>query len=159
MSDELCARTSAHARTIMTEYILPVHTNALGNVFGGQVLAWMDICAAICAQRHTGAVAVTAGIDDLAFELPIKVGQVARIEASVSAAFRTSVEIEVRVLGENSLSGATWPCVHAFLTFVAIDGSGRPQPVPPLLALTERERALASDAGERRSRRLARRGG
>ena len=73
------SKTPSASRTTMTEYVLPTHANALGNVFGGQILAWMDICAAICAQRHAGSVAVTAGIDDLAFERPIKLGQVVKL--------------------------------------------------------------------------------
>jgi acyl-CoA hydrolase len=141
----------------MTEYVLPTHTNALGGVFGGQILAWMDICAAICAQRHCGSVTVTAGIDDLAFEQPIKVGEVVRLEARVTAAFRSSVEVEIVVRGENAITGNTWPCVHAFLTFVAIDGHGRPVTIPPLLVETDDEIALHKAAETRRSQRLARR--
>ena len=141
----------------MTEYVLPTHANALGNVFGGQILAWMDICAAICAQRHAGMVAVTAGIDDLAFEKPIKLGQVVKLEARVTAAFRTSLEIEVRVDGEDAATGVTWRCVTAFLTFVALDREGRRSEVPPLTCETDEERARQVDAAERRTGRLARR--
>lgn len=140
----------------MTEYVLPTHANALGNVFGGQILAWMDICAAICAQRHCGTVCVTAGIDDLAFDLPVKIGQVVRVEACISAAFRSSVEILVQVHGEDPASGHTWPCVSAFLTFVALGPNGRPCSVPPLDLQTESERVLQAEAAERRATRLAR---
>ena len=77
----------ADSVTTMTEYVLPTHANVLGNVFGGQVLAWIDLCAAICAQRHTRRTAITAGIDELSFERPIKVGQVVHISARVTAAF------------------------------------------------------------------------
>ena len=150
-------KTPSASRTTMTEYVLPTHANALGNVFGGQILAWMDICAAICAQRHAGMVAVTAGIDDLAFEQPIKLGQVVKLEARVTAAFRTSLEIEVRVDGEDAATGVTWPCVTAFLTFVALDREGRRSEVPPLACETEEERARQTDAGERRAHRLSRR--
>jgi acyl-CoA hydrolase len=156
-AEPLAGRPPSYARTSTTEYVLPTHANALGNVFGGQILAWMDLCGAICAQRHSGAIAVTAGIDELAFEQSIKVGQVALVEARVTAAFRTSLEVEVFVHGEEPATGRTWPCVRAFLTFVAIDASGSPQRVPPLLVETDAERALAADAASRRAERLSRR--
>jgi acyl-CoA hydrolase len=143
--------------TTMTEYVLPTHANVLGNAFGGQILAWIDLCAAICAQRHTGHIAITAGIDELSFERPIKVGQVVRLTARVTAAFRTSLEILTSVEGEDSMTGDRWPCVTAFVTFVAVDASLRPTPVPGLLLETEGDRALAEAAAERRAHRLARR--
>src|ERR1700733_2449009 len=84
----------------MTEYVLPQHANALGSVFGGQIMAWVDLCGAICAQRHSGRMAVTAFVDDLKFELPVRIGEVVRLEARVTAVFRTSMEIEIIVEGE-----------------------------------------------------------
>lgn len=141
----------------MTEYVLPTHTNALGTMFGGQVLAWIDLCAAICAQRHTGRTVITAGIDDLSFERPIKVGQVARISARVTATFRSSLEILVAVEGEDAMTGEVWPTVSAFVTFVAVDAEMRPTAVPPLSVESEEERRLAAAAAERRAHRLARR--
>lgn len=141
----------------MTEIVLPTHANQLGNVFGGQILAWTDICAAVCAQRHCGLVCVTAGIDDLSFEKPIKVGEVVRLEARVSAVFRTSFEVRVHVHGENPLTRAVWPCVEAYLTFVAIDAQGRPTQVPPLACVTDEDRKLQANAETRRAQRLARR--
>lgn len=155
--DKLAARPASFSATQMTEYVLPTHANALGDVFGGQVLAWVDLCAAICAQRHTGHVAITAGIDDLSFERPVKVGQVVRLSGRVTAAFRTSLEILVEVSGEEPKTGETWPCVEAFVTFVAVDEDLRPTPVPPLELVTEEDRALAAAAKERRAQRLSRR--
>lgn len=143
----------------MTELVLPTHANSLGSVFGGQVLAWMDLCAAICAQRHTGRTVSTAGIDELSFERPIKVGHVVRISARVTAAFRTSVEILVCVEGENAITGERWPCVTAFLTFVAVDEELRPAPVPPVELVSEEDQRLADAASERRRQRLSRRRG
>lgn len=143
--------------TTMTEYVLPTHANALGNVFGGQVLAWMDLCAAICAQRHTGRVCITAGIDDLSFEGPIQVGQVVRLRARVTATFRSSLEVEVVVEGEEATTRRTWPCCSAFLTFVAVDDERKPTQVPELALGTHEERALEAAAHQRRSARLARR--
>ena len=151
----LPARRVAASLTTMTEYVLPPHANAHGNVFGGQIMAWLDLCAAICAQRHTGRTAVTAGVDELSFEKSISVGQVVRLTARVTAAFRTSVEVLVEVEGEESTTGERWPCVSAFVTFVAIDNARCPVPVPPLDLQNEEERALAAAALERRKHRLA----
>lgn len=151
------AKKSSESLTTMTEYVLPTHANVLGNVFGGQVLAWMDVCAAMCAQRHTGHIAVTAGIDDLSFERSIKVGQVALIQARITAAFRSSIEILVKVSGEDSLTGETWPCVRAFMTFVAVDAERKPVAVPSLLVTSEEDAALARAAAERRALRLGKR--
>lgn len=139
----------------MTEYVLPQHTNALGGVFGGQIMAWIDLCAAICAQRHSGRMAVTAFVDDLAFELPVRVGEVVRLEARITATFRTSMEIQVVVEGEDATTGRRWPCVTALLTFVAIDEDRKPTSVPPL-RLDEDDVRASQIAGEaRRSARLA----
>lgn len=143
--------------TTMTQYVLPTHANALGGVFGGQILAWVDLCAAICAQRHTGSIVITAGMDEISFERPIKVGQVVKLTAMVTAAFRTSLEIQVSVEGEDAISGETWPCVDALVTFVAVDAALRPTAVPPLVLETDEQRALADAAGERRARRLQKR--
>lgn len=150
------ARRPADSVTQMTEYVLPTHANALGAVFGGQILAWMDLCAAICAQRFASCICVTAGIDDLSFEQPVHVGQVVRLEARVTAAFRTSCEVFIDVRGEDASTRETWPCVSAFVTFVAVK-DGKPAPLPALLIESAEEKALEHAAGERRRARLARR--
>ncbi|MBK6515146.1 MAG: acyl-CoA thioesterase [Polyangiaceae bacterium] len=149
-------RRAADSLTKMTEYVLPTHANALGNVFGGQILAWMDLCAAICAQRFAGCICVTAGIDELSFEQPVRVGQVVRLEARVTAAFRTSCEIFVDVRGEDPSTGVTWPCVSGFVTFVAFR-EGKPAKLPELLITDPGERALHEAANARRTERLSRR--
>jgi acyl-CoA hydrolase len=150
-------RPAARSATTMTELVLPTHANSLGGVFGGQILSWIDLAAAICAQRHTGRIVVTAGIDDLSFERPIKVGQVAQITARMTAAFRTSVEVAVQVEGEDARTGERWPCVSAFVTFVAVDESLSPAQVPPLELASDEDRLLAAAAAERRAARLSRR--
>ena len=147
-------RTQAHSRTQMTEYVLPQHANALGSVFGGQIMAWIDLCAAICAQRHAGHMAVTAFVDDLKFEQPVRVGEVVRLDAKVTATFRTSMEIEVVVEGEDATSGRRWPCVDARLTFVAIDASRKPTEVPPLALDSDEVRASQAAGEARRTARL-----
>lgn len=148
-------RHQAFSRTQMTEYVLPQHANALGSVFGGQIMAWIDLCAAICAQRHSGRMAVTAFVDDLKFELPVRVGEVVRLDAKVTAVFRTSMEIEVVVEGEDATTGRRWPCVDARLTFVAIDADRKPAPVPPLALDTDAVRASQTAGEARRTARLA----
>ena len=147
-------RAQSASRTQMTEYVLPQHANALGSVFGGQIMGWVDLCGAICAQRHSGRMAVTAFIDDMKFEQPVHVGEVVRLEACVTAVFRTSMEIEVIVEGEDATTGRRWPCVDARLTFVAIDQSRAPTEVAPLLldTLDVRESQAAGEA--RRGARL-----
>jgi acyl-CoA hydrolase len=141
--------------TIMTEHVLPPHANAFGNVFGGQIMAWVDICAAICAGRHTRLPCVTAFVDDLHFVAPVKVGEIVALEARVTATFRTSLEIAVAVTGENPVAGKRWACTNALLTFVAVDGQGKPLPVPPLL-LDSPELEASQRAGEaRRAQRKA----
>jgi acyl-CoA hydrolase len=151
------AKRAADSATTMTEYVLPTHANVLGNVFGGQIMAWIDLCAAICAQRHTGRIAITAGMDEVSFEEPIEVGQVVRLNARVTATFRTSLEILVHVEGEEQTTGRRWPCVRAFVTFVAVGDDLVPTPVPPVALETDEDRALAASAAERRRLRLARR--
>jgi acyl-CoA hydrolase len=140
----------------MTEYVLPQHSNVFGGVFGGQIMAWVDLSAAICAQRHSGRLAVTAYVDDLKFEKPVRIGEVVRLDARVTAVFRTSMEIAVEVTGEDSRTGRTWPCVRALTVFVAIGDDGRPAAVPPLLLDDEAVRASQAAGEERRAKRLAR---
>ncbi len=143
--------------TTMTEHVLPVHTNALGGIFGGQIMAWTDLCAAICAQRHSGNIVVTAGIDDLTFERTVRAGQIVRLTARMVATFRSSMEIFVNVEGEDAVAGEVWPCVSAFVTFVAVDAAMKPVRVRPLILTTDEERAAEASAHERRQHRLEKR--
>jgi acyl-CoA hydrolase len=142
--------------TEMTELVLPHHTNAVGSVFGGTVLSWIDVCGAIAAQRHCRRVTVTAAIDELVFLAPIKLGNVVRLVGRVNAAFRTSLEVEVRVEIEDRRTLVRAPCVSALLTFVGLDDNGRPAEVPPLLAETDDDALREREAGVRRAERLAR---
>jgi acyl-CoA hydrolase len=139
----------------MTEYVLPQHANALGSVFGGQIMAWVDLCGAICAQRHSGHMAVTAFVDDMKFEQPVRVGEVVRLDARVTAVFRTSMEIEIVVEGEDATTGRRWPCVDARLTFVAIDEQQSPTAIPPLVIDTDEVRTSQAAGEARRKARLA----
>ena len=143
--------------TEMTEYVLPQHANLYGTVFGGQIMAWVDLCAAICAQRHSGRPCVTAFVDDLLFKRPVRVGQVVRLRAQVTATFRTSMEIDVRVTGEDALTGEVWDTVECRATFVAMNDDRRPTRIPPLLLETDEDRAGQAAAEARRKARLAKR--
>jgi acyl-CoA hydrolase len=141
--------------TEMTEYVLPQHANVYGTVFGGQIMAWIDVCAAICAQRHAGRPCVTAFVDDLLFKRPVHVGQVVLLQAHVTATFRTSMEIQVSVRGEDTVTGERWPTVECLATFVAIGDDGRPVPIPPLILENDQHRDAQVAAEQRRGARLA----
>jgi acyl-CoA hydrolase len=141
----------------MAEYVLPQHANVAGAVFGGQIMAWVDLCAAICAQRHAGRPCVTVFIDDLLFKRPVRVGQVVRLRAEVTATFRTSMEIAVCVEGEDTVTGERWPTVECKATFVALGDDGKATPVRPLLLATDDDRAAQAAAEARRGARLAKR--
>jgi len=140
--------------TEMTELVLPQHANALGTIFGGVVMSWIDVCAAITAQRHTGRVVVTALVDDLVFRTALEVGDIVRITGRVNGAFRTSVEIEVRVEREHRKTRSRELCVEALATFVALDDARKPTPVPPVLVENDDDARRQKHAAERRAARL-----
>ena len=150
-------RSPRSSLTEMTELVLPQHSNVLGTAFGGTVLAWIDIAGAICAQRHSGRVSVTAAIDEVNFLSPIRVGDVVILSARLNAAFRTSVEVEVAVQVEDRTTAARRRCVDAFMTFVAVDEQGKAVEVPPLLSESGEDERRAAEAQERREKRLAER--
>ena len=138
----------------MTEIVLPSHTNALGTIFGGVVMSWIDIAAAIAAIRYARSQAVTVSIDYLHFIVPIKIGHTVCISAEVTYVGKTSMEIEVVVEAENSITGQKRKATHAYLTFVAVDEYGKPKPVPPLVPRNEVEKKKYKEAEKRRARRL-----
>ena len=157
MATILDPRAQADSVCEMNEYVLPQHANALGNVFGGQIMAWVDLCAAICAQRHSSEMAVTAFVDDLKFVKPVRIGEVVHLESRVTATFHSSMEIEVRVQGENARTRERWPCVDAFLVFVAVGPDGKATSVPPLLLDSDQTRASQAAGDRRRQARLSKR--
>ncbi len=142
---------------IMTEIVLPGHTNALGTVFGGVIMSWIDIAAAIAAQRYCRKPCVTASIDDLSFVSAVKKGWFVRIKARVNYTSKTSMEIGVRVDAENPRTGEFFHTSTAYLTFVALDDNGKPTSVPPLIAKTDDEKRRHAEAVKRREYRLKRR--
>ncbi len=140
----------------MVQMVLPGDTNALNAAFGGSVMGWIDICAAIAAQRHCRQLVVTASMDDLHFHAPIRMGWTANVKARVLAAFTTSMEIGVTVHSEDPLTGTRTLTTSALLTFVALDKDGKRLPVPPLLLETDADRQAFEEAKARRAERLAR---
>jgi len=134
------ARPVKDSQTVMTELVLPSHTNAIGTIFGGTVMSWIDIAAAICAQRHSRRSVVTAHIDDLHFVAPVRKGWVVNLKASVNYTGRTSMEVGVRVDAENPQTGETFHTATAYLTFVALGSDGKPQEVVKVFPESEKEK-------------------
>jgi len=142
------------SRVEMNELVLPQHTNAHGTIFGGVIMSWMDICAAMAAQRHARSVVVTASMDALDFIAPVHKGQLVNLRSMVNYVGTTSMEVGVRVEAEDPLTGERTHAASAYLTFVALDAEGRPQPVRPLLPETPEERLRFEEARARRQQRL-----
>ena len=117
----LAPKSVSLSATERVEHVLPPDTNHHGTVFGGRVMQWMDLCAGVAAQRHCRRVCVTASVDDLHFLAPIRMGEFAIVKAHVNATFRTSIEVGVRVEGEDPFTGVRRKCLKAYLTFVALD--------------------------------------
>jgi acyl-CoA hydrolase len=145
----------ARTRVELTQLVLPQFTNALGTIFGGQVAAWIDTCAAIAAQRFCRRQVVTASIDELHFLSPIQRGHIAIFRASVNAAWSHSMEVGVRVEGEDPLTGVRVHTASAYCTFVALDANGRPTAVPRIATETPDEARRQREAEARRAARLA----
>lgn len=134
--------TSKHASeslTILTDLVLPSETNALNNLFGGELLARMDRAASISAGRHSRRISVTASVNHVAFNKAIPLGSVVIVEAKVSRAFKTSMEIYIDVWVEDRESGKRTKANEAIYTFVAVDENGRPVEVPQLIPETKLE--------------------
>lgn len=151
-------RRVSDSATEMTQLVLPHHANVHGSVLGGTVMHWVDLAAAIVANRHSRRPVVTAAFDEMSFLAPIQVGQVALIHACLTLVDRSSMEIRVDVHSEDMLTGERRKTGTAFVTFVALDPvTRRPSAVPPLRLETEEEKAEHARAQERRRLRLERR--
>lgn len=140
--------------TIMNELVLPNDTNTLNNLMGGRLLHWMDIASAISAQKHCNRIVVTASVDNVSFKAPIKLGDVISIEAKVTRAFTTSVEVRMDVWAQNIPSGTRVKSNEAYFTFVALDKDGNTVTVPELIPETPEEIVLFEGALRRRQLRL-----
>ncbi|MBX7182117.1 MAG: acyl-CoA thioesterase [Bacteroidia bacterium] len=136
--------------TILTELVLPNDTNTLGNLMGGRLLHWMDIAAAICAQKHSQRVVVTASVNNVSFDQPIRLADVITLEAKVSRAFSTSMEVFIDVWVENLSTGKKIKCNEAIYTFVAVDQLGNPINVPAVIPESEEEKKRYEGAMRRR---------
>ncbi len=150
----LQAKKPSDSSVTMTEIVLPIHTNALGTIFGGTVMSWIDIAGAISAGKHARGTVVTASIDALHFIAPIKLGHVVEIKSCVNYAGKTSMEVGVRVDSENPITGERFHNVSAYLTFVALGSDGKPRTVPAVLAETETEKRRFEAAQHRRQARI-----
>jgi acyl-CoA hydrolase len=148
------AKSPSESHTVMTELVLPNDTNVYGNLMGGRLMYWMDIAAAISAQKHCNAPVVTASVDNISFENPIKLGNTVHIEAKVTRAFNTSMEIHLRVWGEDHTQQFRYQSNEAYYTFVALDPNRRPRQVPQLQPQTEEDERLFEGALRRRQVRL-----
>ena len=138
---------------VMTEMVLPNDTNGLGNLMGGRLLYWMDVCAAIAARRHADRVCVTASVDTVEFQSPIRMGEIIEIHGQVNRTWRTSMEVELNVWAQ-PVNGERRKCNRAFYTFVAVDEQVRPVSVRPVLPETDEEVQRYETAARRRELRL-----
>lgn len=139
---------------VMTELVLPNDTNTFGNLMGGRLMYWMDIAAALAAMKHCNAPVVTASVDNISFENPIKLGNVVHIEAKVTRAFTSSMEVHMYVWGEDVIQQYKYKSNEAYYTFVSLDPNGKPRPVNKLIPESEDEMKLFEGALRRRQLRL-----
>ncbi len=142
------------SKVTMTELVLPNDTNTLHNLMGGRLMHWMDIASAICAQKHSNRIVVTASVDNISFQKPISLGDVVTLQAQITRAFNSSMEIFVKVKSEDVPGGTSEVTHSAFFTFVAVDQGGRPIDVPEVVPETEEEKELFAGALRRRQLRL-----
>jgi acyl-CoA hydrolase len=139
----------------MNELVLPTYANALGTVFGGQIMAWIDVCAALAAMRHARTQCVTASMDALDFILPIEVGHLVNLRGMVNYVGRTSLEVGVRVEAGDPIAGERAHAASAYLTFVALGADRKPTRVRELILESAEDRLRAEEARARREQRLS----
>jgi acyl-CoA hydrolase len=143
-------KTAESTKAIMTELVLPNDTNTLGNLMGGRLLHWLDICAAISAHRCSNRIVVTAAVNNVSFSHPIKLGDIITLEAKVSRCFNSSMEVVIDVFVEDHRTGAKTKCNDAIYTFVAVDQMGSPIEAPEVIPETEEEKTRFEAALRRR---------
>jgi acyl-CoA hydrolase len=147
--------TPAETRCVMTQIVMPMHTNGVAGVmFGGVMMQWIDVCAGVAAMRLAGGAVVTASIDRLDFLSPVQVGEIVVLQAQVNSAARTSMEVGCRVETEDMRTRTRAYVTKAYLTFVATDANGRPRPLPALELATDEDHRRHADAERRRRERL-----
>lgn len=150
----MAGKKASESYVIMNEFVLPNDTNTFGNLMGGRLMYWMDIAASMSAAKHCNFPCMTASVDNLSFKNSIKLGNVVQIEAKVSRAFNTSMEIYLKVWGEDMLHQYRYESNEAYFTFVALDPAGKPRPVQPVIPETEQEKIVYEGALRRRQLRL-----
>lgn len=138
----------------MTELVLPHHTNQLGNLLGGQLMHWIDICAALSAAKHNQRVCVTASVDRIDFHHPIKLGEAVTLVASINRVFKTSMEVGVKVFAQNFREGTKTHTNTAYLTFVSVDAEGKPVQAIDAIPESDDEKRRYDEALQRRESRL-----
>ena len=147
--------TPEETRCVMTQIVMPTHTNgSAGVMFGGVMMQWIDVCAGVAAMRHANGAVLTASIDRLDFLSPVQVGEVVVLQAQVNYTARTSMEVGCRVETEDVVTQQRRYVTKAYLTFVAIDASGRPREIPKLAITTDEDRRRFDEAAQRRAARL-----
>lgn len=142
------------SQIIMTELVLPHHTNQLGNLLGGQLMHWIDICAALSAAKHNQRVCVTASVDRIDFHHPIRLGEAVTLVASINRVFKTSMEVGVKVFAQNFKEGTKVHSNTAYLTFVSVGSDGKPVEAIDGIPETEDEKRRYDEALQRRENRL-----
>lgn len=147
-------KKAAESLTVMTELVLPNDTNVHGTLMGGRLMYWMDIAAALSAQKHSNAPVVTASVDNISFESPIILGNAVHIQAKITRAFNTSMEVHLKVWGEDLARQFKYKSNEAYYTFVALDPNRKPMKVPELVTETDEEKKLFDGALRRRQLRL-----
>lgn len=147
-------KKASDSLVIMTELVLPNDTNNFGNLMGGRLMYWMDIAAALSAMKHCAAPVVTASVDNISFETPIKIGNVVHIQATVTRSFNSSMEVHMIVYGEDAIQQYKYKSNEAYYTFVSLDPNGKPRPVNNLVPETPEEIRLYEGALRRRQLRL-----
>ena len=153
MSEGLVVRPVRESQSERSEIIFPGDANALGNLFGGRLMQFIDLVAAMASSRHARAITVTASMDHLDFVAPVKVGDLLILKASVNRAFRTSMEVGVKAMVEDVRAQRLRHVSSAYLTFVAVDTTGQRIEVPQVLPETDHQRRRFEDAGRRREMR------
>jgi acyl-CoA hydrolase len=150
----MISKKASESLVVMTELVLPNDTNTFGNLMGGRLMYWMDIAAALAGAKHCNVPVVTASVDNITFTSPIKLGNVVHIEAKLSRAFHTSMEVHLKVWGEDIIQQFRYKSNEAFFTFVALNNDSKPRLVPELIPETEEEKLLFESALRRRQLRL-----
>lgn len=154
LTDKTSEKSAKESYTEMNELVLPNDTNTFGNLMGGRLLYWMDICAAMAAQKHSNNAVVTVSVDNVSFKRSITLGEVVTIQAQVTRAFSTSMEVRMEIFAQNLPKGTKVKSNEAYYTFVAIDENTKPKPIPKVIPETDLERKLYGEALQRRELRL-----